>query len=36
MKNKFSVKVKLLLPSAQTGFASALIPGGKVEVFIRL
>jgi len=30
MKNKFSVKIKLLLPSA-----TALIPGGKVKVFVR-
>jgi len=28
MKNKFSVKIKLLLPSA-----SVLVPGSKVEVF---
>ncbi|MDR0465347.1 MAG: HlyD family efflux transporter periplasmic adaptor subunit, partial [Treponema sp.] len=30
MKNKFSVKIKLLLPSA-----TAMIPGNKVDVFIR-
>jgi len=30
MKNKFSVKIKLLLPST-----TALIPGNKVEVFVR-
>jgi len=30
MKNKFSVKIKLLLPSV-----TSLIPGSKVEVFIR-
>jgi len=30
MKNKFSVKIKLLLPAA-----TALIPGSKVEVFVR-
>jgi len=30
MKNKFSVKIKLLLPSA-----TGLIPGNKVEVFVR-
>jgi len=30
MKNKFSVKIKLLLPSV-----TALIPGGKVDVFVR-
>jgi len=30
MKNKFSVKVKLLLPST-----TALIPGSKVKVFVR-
>ncbi|MCL2184528.1 MAG: HlyD family efflux transporter periplasmic adaptor subunit [Treponema sp.] len=30
MKNKFSVKIKLLLPSV-----TALIPGNKVEVFIK-
>jgi len=30
MKNKFSVKIKLLLPSITT-----LIPGNKVEVFVR-
>ncbi|MCL2265823.1 MAG: HlyD family efflux transporter periplasmic adaptor subunit [Treponema sp.] len=35
MKNKFSVKIKLLLPSAQTEFAAALIPGSKVEVIVR-
>jgi len=40
MKNKFSVKVKLLLPAerterAPTGFEAALIPGSKVEVFFK-